>query len=166
VLSPEEIADLGDGGEVSTEDVLVAQMAARASDKGITYVAFTATPKVKTVEIFGISGTIAYLDRTACNSVAPLCYAVTPALRRNRCTVTGAVTVSRFGNATALPSHVTLSHTRYTVTPRSENSAGPETEPGAIRPERGLAPGGHCVLQLQEHRFRERFGSRPIRQKI
>jgi hypothetical protein len=44
-----------------------------------------------------ISGTIAYLDRTACNSVAPLCYAVTPALRRNRCTVTGAVTVSRFG---------------------------------------------------------------------
>ena len=53
VLLPEEIADLGDGGEVSTEDVLAAQMAARASDKGITYVAFTATPKAKTVEIFG-----------------------------------------------------------------------------------------------------------------
>src|SRR4029077_10939958 len=53
VLSPEEIADLGDGGEVSTEDVLAAQMAARASDKGITYVAFTATPKAKTIEIFG-----------------------------------------------------------------------------------------------------------------
>ena len=53
MLSPEEIADLGDGGEVSTEDVLAAQMAARASDKGITYVAFTATPKAKTVEIFG-----------------------------------------------------------------------------------------------------------------
>jgi type I restriction enzyme R subunit len=53
VLSPGEIADLGDGGEVSTEDVLAAQMAARASDKGITYVAFTATPKAKTVEIFG-----------------------------------------------------------------------------------------------------------------
>jgi type I restriction enzyme R subunit len=53
VLSPEEIAELGDGGEVSTEDVLAAQMAARASDKGITYVAFTATPKAKTVEIFG-----------------------------------------------------------------------------------------------------------------
>jgi type I restriction enzyme R subunit len=48
VLSPEEIADLGDGGEVSTEDVLAAQMAARANDKGITYVAFTATPKAKT----------------------------------------------------------------------------------------------------------------------
>jgi type I restriction enzyme R subunit len=53
VLSPEEIADLGDGGEVSTEDILAAQMAARTSDKGITYVAFTATPKAKTIEIFG-----------------------------------------------------------------------------------------------------------------
>lgn len=53
VLSPEEIADLSDGGEVSTEDILAAQMAARASDKGITYVAFTATPKAKTLELFG-----------------------------------------------------------------------------------------------------------------
>jgi type I restriction enzyme R subunit len=39
VLSPEEIAELGDGGEISTEDMLAAQMAARASDTGITYVA-------------------------------------------------------------------------------------------------------------------------------
>lgn len=53
VLSPEELADLGDGGEISSEDVLAAQMAARASDKGITYVAFTATPKAKTLELFG-----------------------------------------------------------------------------------------------------------------
>jgi type I restriction enzyme R subunit len=53
VLSPEEIAELGDGGEISTEDTLAAQMAARASDKGITYVAFTATPKAKTLELFG-----------------------------------------------------------------------------------------------------------------
>jgi type I restriction enzyme, R subunit len=53
VLSPEEIAELGDGGEISTEDMLAAQMAARASDKGITYVAFTATPKAKTLELFG-----------------------------------------------------------------------------------------------------------------
>jgi hypothetical protein len=58
-------------------------------------------------------------------------------------------------NATALPPHVTMSHTRYTVTPRSENRAGPEAVPGAVRPERGLAPSGHCVLQLQEHRLRE-----------
>ncbi len=53
VLSPEELADLGDGGEVSCEDVLAAQMAARADDRGITFVAFTATPKSKTLELFG-----------------------------------------------------------------------------------------------------------------
>ncbi len=53
VLSPEELAELNDGGEVSTEDILAAQMAARADDGGITFVAFTATPKNKTLEIFG-----------------------------------------------------------------------------------------------------------------
>jgi type I restriction enzyme R subunit len=53
VLSPEELADLGDGGEISAEDILAAQMAARASSKGITYIAFTATPKAKTLELFG-----------------------------------------------------------------------------------------------------------------
>ena len=53
VLSPEEIKELSDGGEVSTEDILAAQMAARAGEAGITYVAFTATPKTKTLELFG-----------------------------------------------------------------------------------------------------------------
>ncbi|MBE2283164.1 MAG: type I restriction endonuclease subunit R [Prosthecobacter sp.] len=53
VLSPEELAELNDGGEVSTEDILAAQMAARAADSGITFVAFTATPKNKTLELFG-----------------------------------------------------------------------------------------------------------------
>jgi len=53
ILSPEELAELRDGGEVSTEDILAAQMAARAEDRGITFVAFTATPKNKTLEIFG-----------------------------------------------------------------------------------------------------------------
>jgi len=53
VLSPEELADLRDGGEVSMDDVLAAQMAARADDRGITFVAFTATPKNKTIELFG-----------------------------------------------------------------------------------------------------------------
>jgi type I restriction enzyme, R subunit len=53
VLSPEELQDLADGGEVSTEDLLVAQMSLRAAEKGITYVAFTATPKAKTIELFG-----------------------------------------------------------------------------------------------------------------
>jgi type I restriction enzyme R subunit len=53
VLSPEKLADLEDGGEVSAEDILAAQMSARANESGITYVAFTATPKVKTMELFG-----------------------------------------------------------------------------------------------------------------
>jgi type I restriction enzyme, R subunit len=53
VLSPEEFADLGEGGEVSTEDILAAQMEARANEKGITYIAFTATPKTKTMQLFG-----------------------------------------------------------------------------------------------------------------
>ncbi|MBC7604696.1 MAG: type I restriction endonuclease subunit R [Ramlibacter sp.] len=53
VLSPEELAELGDGGEVSSEDILAAQMTARASADGVTYVAFTATPKTKTIELFG-----------------------------------------------------------------------------------------------------------------
>ncbi len=53
LLSVEELNDLADGGEVSTEDLLAAQMAARANDSGITYVAFTATPKAKTLELFG-----------------------------------------------------------------------------------------------------------------
>ncbi len=53
LLSAEELKDLADGGEVGTEDLLAVQMAARANDKGITYVAFTATPKAKTLELFG-----------------------------------------------------------------------------------------------------------------
>jgi len=61
VLSAEAQAELADGGEVSTEDILAAQlenrMAARAQlgsgDAGITYVALTATPKAKTLELFG-----------------------------------------------------------------------------------------------------------------
>lgn len=53
VLSPEEAADLDDGGEIDAEDLLAAQMAARAADNGITYIAFTATPKAKTMQLFG-----------------------------------------------------------------------------------------------------------------
>ena len=53
VLSAEELAEIGDGGEVSMDDVLAAQMANRAKDSGITFVAFTATPKTKTMELFG-----------------------------------------------------------------------------------------------------------------
>jgi type I restriction enzyme R subunit len=53
VLTPAEIAEMADGGEVSTEDLLAAQMANRAADQGITFVAYTATPKAKTIELFG-----------------------------------------------------------------------------------------------------------------
>jgi type I restriction enzyme R subunit len=56
VLSAAELAELQDGGEVDTEDLLAAQMAAKAggaADAGITYVAFTATPKDKTLQLFG-----------------------------------------------------------------------------------------------------------------
>lgn len=53
LLTPDEQRDLDDGGEVSTEDVLNAQMAARAADRSITFVAFTATPKSRTLELFG-----------------------------------------------------------------------------------------------------------------
>ncbi|RVT96585.1 type I restriction endonuclease subunit R [Rhodovarius crocodyli] len=54
VLSAEEQAALQDGGEFDAEDVLAANMAARADQQAaITYVAFTATPKAKTLELFG-----------------------------------------------------------------------------------------------------------------
>ena len=53
VLSAEELADIADGGTVSTEDILASQMEARAATDNITYVAFTATPKGKTLQLFG-----------------------------------------------------------------------------------------------------------------
>jgi len=53
VLSIEEQQDLADGGEISAEDLLATHMANRANEKGITYVAFTATPKARTLELFG-----------------------------------------------------------------------------------------------------------------
>src|SRR5690606_26691490 len=58
LLSADEWAELMDGGEVDTEALLAAQMSARAQgrDKGITYIAFTATPKAKTLELFGRKG--------------------------------------------------------------------------------------------------------------
>ena len=53
VLSAEEWQEVEDGGEVGFDDVLRAQMSARTADTGITFVAFTATPKAKTLELFG-----------------------------------------------------------------------------------------------------------------
>ncbi|MEX3981836.1 type I restriction endonuclease subunit R [Paraburkholderia sp. EG287A] len=56
LLSAQEWADLQDGGEIDTEALLAAQMEARTGEKGLTYVAFTATPKQKTLELFGRTG--------------------------------------------------------------------------------------------------------------
>ncbi|CAN7252299.1 DEAD/DEAH box helicase family protein [Pseudorhodoferax sp. LjRoot39] len=62
LLSAQEWAELQDGGEVDTEALLAAQMEARAGgpdgpgQAGLTYVAFTATPKAKTLELFGRKG--------------------------------------------------------------------------------------------------------------
>ena len=53
VLTAEELKELEDRGEISTEDILAAQMTAKANPKGITSIAFTATPKPKTLELFG-----------------------------------------------------------------------------------------------------------------
>ena len=39
--------------EIDSEEMLAAFMAARAASEGITYIAFTATPKAKTLELFG-----------------------------------------------------------------------------------------------------------------
>ena len=57
VLTADELEALKDGGEVGAEDILAAQMAARASETGVTYVAFTATPKTKTLEILAAAPT-------------------------------------------------------------------------------------------------------------
>jgi type I restriction enzyme R subunit len=48
--------DADEEAEVSAEDALLAQMAKRAGAKNISYFAFTATPKAKTIELFGRIG--------------------------------------------------------------------------------------------------------------
>ena len=53
VLSDSEQADIADGGEISLDDLLVAEMSAQVGAQGLTFVAFTATPKAKTIELFG-----------------------------------------------------------------------------------------------------------------
>ncbi|QOW21763.1 type I restriction endonuclease subunit R [Novilysobacter avium] len=56
LLSSQEWAELQDGGEIDTEALLAAQMGARSAESGLTYIAFTATPKGKTLELFGRPG--------------------------------------------------------------------------------------------------------------
>lgn len=53
VLSPEEQEAIADGAEIDTETVLATELGQRAETPNITYLAFTATPKSKTLELFG-----------------------------------------------------------------------------------------------------------------
>ncbi|CAN5296561.1 DEAD/DEAH box helicase family protein [soil metagenome] len=53
VLTAEELKDIEDGGEVDIEAVLAAEATERASSSNISFFAFTATPKAKTLELFG-----------------------------------------------------------------------------------------------------------------
>jgi type I restriction enzyme R subunit len=56
VLTESEFEELQDGGTVAAEDVLAAEMVARAASKNLSFFAFTATPKAKTLELFGHKG--------------------------------------------------------------------------------------------------------------
>ena len=53
VLTTSEAEELEDGGEVDIETMLAAEMASRADAKNLSFYAFTATPKGKTLELFG-----------------------------------------------------------------------------------------------------------------
>lgn len=53
VLTAEELRDIEDGGDVDIEAVLAAEATERAQSGNISYFAFTATPKGKTLELFG-----------------------------------------------------------------------------------------------------------------
>ena len=53
VLTKEEAAELDDGGGIDTETVLLSEMEARAESPNLSFFAFTATPKAKTLELFG-----------------------------------------------------------------------------------------------------------------
>jgi type I restriction enzyme R subunit len=63
VLSPSELADLADGGELDVESVLLAEAAAKAETSNISFYAFTATPKSKTLELFGTPDVVTGLPR-------------------------------------------------------------------------------------------------------
>ncbi|GGV51020.1 hypothetical protein GCM10010293_62530 [Streptomyces griseoflavus] len=53
VLTSEELKAIEEGGEVDVESILAAEASERATSKNISYFAFTATPKDKTLELFG-----------------------------------------------------------------------------------------------------------------
>jgi type I restriction enzyme R subunit len=53
VLTAEELQEVEDGREIDIESLLAAEAGARADSSTISYFAFTATPKAKTLELFG-----------------------------------------------------------------------------------------------------------------
>lgn len=53
VLTADELRDIEEGGDLSVESVLAAEATERAASTNISYFAFTATPKGKTLELFG-----------------------------------------------------------------------------------------------------------------
>ncbi len=53
VLTSEELAALEDGGEIDVEALLAAEASEIAASSNISYFAFTATPKGKTLDMFG-----------------------------------------------------------------------------------------------------------------
>ncbi|UGT53960.1 type I restriction endonuclease subunit R [Nocardia asteroides] len=56
VLTAEEVKEIEEGGEIDVETILAAEMAERADSPNISYFAFTATPKNKTLHLFGRPG--------------------------------------------------------------------------------------------------------------
>ncbi|MCY4727238.1 DEAD/DEAH box helicase family protein [Nocardioides sp. STR2] len=56
VLTAEELQEIEDGGEIDVEAILASEMSERAESPNISYLAFTATPKNKTLELFGRKG--------------------------------------------------------------------------------------------------------------
>ena len=56
VLTAERLAEIAEGGEVDLEEILQAEMAGHLQPANISYFAFTATPKPKTMELFGRPG--------------------------------------------------------------------------------------------------------------
>jgi type I restriction enzyme, R subunit len=56
VLTAEEVKEIEEGGSVDVEAILASEMTERAESKDISYFAFTATPKNKTLELFGRKG--------------------------------------------------------------------------------------------------------------
>ncbi|MFF6884585.1 type I restriction endonuclease subunit R [Streptomyces sp. NPDC012421] len=57
VLTAEEVKEIEEGGEVDVESILASEMTERAESENISYFAFTATPKNKTLELFGRKST-------------------------------------------------------------------------------------------------------------